>query len=51
MEIMIGRGGEKTKPIRRALAGNPKNEARNPKQRQLSGMRFEKTKPIYERAK
>jgi len=40
---------EKTKPIRRPLAGNPKHEARNPKQRHLSGMLFEKTKPICKR--
>ena len=40
---------EKTKPISRALPGNPKSEYLNPKQDER--VWFEKTKPIYERAK
>jgi len=36
---------EKTKPICRPLAGNPKHEVRNPKRVEL--VLFEKTKPIY----
>jgi hypothetical protein len=35
---------EKTKPIRRPLAGNPKHETRNPKR--VERVLFEKTKPI-----
>jgi hypothetical protein len=33
MEKFIAEGSEKTKPIYRPLAGNPKYEARNPKQK------------------